>query len=513
MKYLYKFKMTKILSKKLLFVWFVLIIFNLDNRINGSLTPLQFIVESLSNQHYIIYFMIPMFLLITIYDLGEENEYELIRSKTYWNYFKSKIFISCIYSIVFVFSQCLIIICMSIGLKGNGYYTNLSQYEVLQFYDSKFSNLIIPIVYIVSYMTLGFIMMSLFIYTINHFFKKNTVVKILIVTCLMSFISINIDSLPLVSLLFINTYIILHHGIIFGFGIYINLIIELLFILLLCIVNKKYWNVSPDLSFEKLSINRYKEIFYRKYDINKYFAKKLFSKYNMLSIIFVSIIMCMWKFISSNESISLNQYIINVFSGTLIGEKNPIVILEMLVLNLTPIYLLSVFIEEESNFRTSYVNIRLKTSSRWFNSIISVAFSFLFIYTIINILVPILLGSILNLSYDTSMYQLLLIFVIKLMHLIFEFLVLFSIYSISKNITVSFFSIIILNLITMFKFKFKFIYYIPFGISSLHRYSFILNQYGINDGLRFNHVIIELLALNIIVFIYLKRTHKKLIVH
>jgi len=512
MKYLYKFKMTKILSKKLFFVWFVLIIFNLDNRINGSLTPLQFIVESLSNQYYIIYFMIPMFLLITISDLDEEDKYELIRSKTYWNYFKSKIYISCIYSIVFVLSQCLLIICMSVGLKGNGYHINLSQYEALQFYDGKFSNLIVPIIYIVSYMILGFIMMSLFIYTINHFFKKNTVVKIIIVTYLISFISIKINSSPLVSLLFLNTYIILHHGIIFGFSISINLLIELLFILLLCIVNKNYWNMSFDLNVEKLSINRYKKIFYDKCNINKYYTKKLFSKYNMLSIVFVLLIMCMWKFVSSNESLSLNQYIINVFSGTLIGEKNPLVILEMLVFNLMPIYLLSVFIEAESSFRTSYVNIRLKTSLRWFNSIISAAFSFLFIYTIINILVPILLGAILNLRYDASVYQLLLlIFVIKLLNLIFEFLILFSIYKISKNITVSFFSIISLNLIAMF--PFKLIYYIPFGISSLYRYSFILNQYGRNYGLHLNHVIIELLTLNIIIFIYLKRTHKKLIVH
>ena len=511
MKYLYKFKMTKILSKKLFFVWFVLIIFNLDNRINGSLEPLQFIVESLSNQYYIIYFMIPMFLLIIISNIDEEGKYELIRKKTYWNYFKSKIHISFIYSIIFVLSQFLLIICMSIGLKGNRYQTNLSQYEALQFYNGRFSNLIEPIIYIVSYMTLGFIMMSLFIYTINHFLKKNTVIKIIIVTYLISFISIKINSMPLVSILFLNTYIILHHGIRFGFGISINLLIEVLFIILICIVNKNYWNVSFDSSIKKLSINKYKKN-HGKYNINGYYTKKIFSKYNMLSIIFVLIIMCIWKFISSNKSISLNQYIINVFSGTLIGEKNPLVILEMLVLNLMPIYLLSIFIESESSFRTSYVNIRLKTSLKWFNSIISIAFSFIFIYTIINILVPILLGTMLNLKYDASVYQLiLLIFIIKMLNSIFEFLILFSIYRISKNITFSFFSIIILNLITMF--PFKLIYYIPFGISSLYRYSFILNQYGINYGLRLNYVIIELLILNIIIFIYLKRTHKKLIVH
>ena len=83
MNSLYKLEMNKLLSNKLIFLWLVLIIFNLDTRINGNLSSQQFIVEALSNHYYTIYFMIPMFLLMIISGLDDDYQYALIRSKTF----------------------------------------------------------------------------------------------------------------------------------------------------------------------------------------------------------------------------------------------------------------------------------------------------------------------------------------------------------------------------------------------------------------------------------------------
>ena len=174
MNSLYKLEMNKLLSNKLIFLWLVLIIFNLDTRINGNLSSQQFIVEALSNHYYTIYFMIPMFLLMIISGLDDDYQYALIRSKTYWNYFKSKIYAYGIFSTLFVLSQCLIIAIMSIGLRNDDSFNNINSmmYDVLYFYSNKFNSPSEIILYMTIYMILGLFMTSLLICTISHYFSK-----------------------------------------------------------------------------------------------------------------------------------------------------------------------------------------------------------------------------------------------------------------------------------------------------------------------------------------------------
>ena len=502
MNSLYKLEMNKLLSKKLIFLWLVLIIFNLDTRINGNLSSQQFIVEALSNHYYTIYFMIPMFLLMIISGLDDDYQYALIRSKTSWNYFKSKIYAYGIFSTLFVLSQCLIIAIMSIGLRNDDSFNNINSmmYDVLYFYSNKFNSPSEIILYMTIYMILGIFMTSLLICTISHYFSKKTSIKIIIFVYLLSALSIKITVPKFISFLFINTYIIFHHSFIFGIGITPNLIIEILFILLICKINKDYWN--KDISIKKTLKNR---------GIYRYHSKSLFSKSNIMAMTFVLIIMSMWKLTPLDNDLSVNNYLINIFSGSFFGEFNPFTLLEMLVLNLTPIYLLGIFIERECNDRTVFLNIRLGSTLPWFKSIITVSLKFILLYTVLNVLIPIFIGILLGTNFEPGIYNLIFtIFITKLLSVVFEFFILFLVYTFTKNITVSFFILILFNLVSMI--LSKFIYYIPFGISSLLRYKFVLNEYGMNYGLNFKFVILELLILITIMLIYLNSKHKKLII-
>lgn len=503
MNSLYKLEMNKLLSKKLIFLWLVLIIFNLDTRINGNLSSQQFIVEALSNHYYTIYFMIPMFLLMIISGLDDDYQYALIRSKTYWNYFKSKIYAYGIFSTLFVLSQCLIIAIMSIGLRNNDSFNNINSmmYDVLYFYSNKFNSPSEIILYMTIYMILGLFMTSLLICTISHYFSKKTSIKIIIFVYLLSALSIKITVSKFISFLFINTYIIFHHSSIFGIGITLNLIIEILFVLLICKINKDYWN--KDVSIKNTSKNR---------GIYRYHSKSLFSKSNIMAMTFVLIIMSVWKLTHLDDDLSVNNYLINIFSGSFFGEFNPFILLEMLVLNLTPIYLLGIFIERECNDRTVFLNIRLGSTLPWFKSIITVSLKFILLYTVLNVLIPIFIGILLGINFEHGIYNLIFtIFITKLLSIVFEFFILFLVYTFTKNITVSFFSLILFNLVSMI--LSKFIYYIPFGISSLLRYKFVLNEYGMNYGLNLKIVILELLILIPIMLIYLNSKHKKLIIN
>lgn len=512
MNSLFKLELSKLLSKKFILIWIVLIVLNLDTRINGSLSSQQFIVEAMSNHYYTIYFMIPMFLLIIISSLDDDAEYVLIRSKTYWNYFKSKIYAYGIFSILFVLSQILIILIMSIGLKNDNNFNNINlSYEVLHFYSNKFSNPSELIFYMIAYMILGIFMTSLVMFTINNYLNKKLAIKVIIFIYLMAFVSIKIESLKPISFLFISTYIIFHHGFIFGFGITSNLIIEILFILLMFKINKNLWIKDSILNKKHMFNYDIKKNTSNNIGIYKYHSKSLLNKYSIMCIIFVLIVMSIWKLMISGDNLSMNEYLLNIFSGTFIGELKPLIILEMLVFNLTPIYLLSVFIEKECNDRTLFFNIRLKTSLAWFKSIITASLKFILVYTVLNILIPIFLGMTIGLNSERGLWNLLfLIFITKLLSIIFEFFSLFLVYSFTNNITISFFSLIVFNLISIF--PFKYIYYSPFGISSLKRYQFILNEQGMGYGLSFNGVILELLILITITFVYLRSKHKKLII-
>lgn len=499
MKSLYKLELSKLLSKKLIFLWIVLIIFNLDTRLNGNLSSQQFIIEALSNHYYVIYFMIPMFLLMIISSLDDDYGYALIRSNTYWNYFKSKLCAYGIFSIIFVLSQSLIILIMSIGLRSDNSFKNIDSilYDVLYFYSHKFNSPSEIIFYLIIYMILGLLMTGLIISTINHYFSKRTSVKIIMFIYLLSAISIKITSLKSISFLFINIYIILHHGFIYGFGVIPNLIIESLFILILCKINKDYWNKEF-----RLETNS---------GISKYHGKLLFNKCNIIPILFVIVVMSLWKLVSSSDNQSMNDYLINVFFGTAIGDFNPFVMLEMLVFNLTPLYLLGVFIEKECKDRSLFLNIRLKTSLIWFKSIITVSVKFILLYIILNILIPIFLGTILGMNLEEGLYKLLfIIFIIKFLSTVFEFLILFLVYNFTNNTTISFFSLILFNLISGI--EGQLVYYLPFGISSLCRYKFVLSEYGMNFGLQLKIVILELLILITIIFMYLKSRHRKFII-
>lgn len=505
MNYLYKIDINKIPYKKLIFIWTGLILFNIESRINENLSAPLFIMNALSNQYYIIYFMIPIFLLIIISSLDDDNKYVLIRHKTYWNYFKPKLNSYFLLSVLFVVSQFMVLLIMSIGLKNNNDFNkvNFQQYKNLTFYYNKFSTPILPIFFMIIYMILGLFIISLFLHVANHFLKKQIVTKIIILMLILMFSSIKIVNLKPAFFLFINTYVVFYHSFIFGYGPLLNLIIEIIFILLICNLIKNYWNKNI---FSQ--INLFSKFKIDKSGINKFYLKKIINKYNIGSIIFVLVVMCIWKLISTNENSSINRYLVNVFAGTSIGEKRPLVILEMLVLNLTPIYILSLFIEQECNERTIFFNIRLKKSFTWFKLIINASFKLIFIYTILNILIPVFIGALLGLRLEDGFYKLIVsIFIIKFLNIIFEFLILFLIYSFAKNTIISFFSLLILNLFSVI--SFKLIYYIPFGISSLYRYKFILNNYGI----KYYYAIYELILLNIIIFIQLKSKHKKLIIN
>ena len=498
MKTLIKLELNKLTSNKLLFLLFGLTIFSMDERITQTLSSQQFILYIFTEHYYLTYLMMPIFMLSIYSSLGDDMEYILIRSTSYWNYFKGKLAVYGIFSFVFVIAQFVVAFIMSIGLRSDNSFNvpNNPSYELFEYYSQHFSSVTQAIFINCIYMIAGLFIVSIAFFTINNFFSKKVSTKIMIIVYILMIFGLKIDKVNNLPIVFIDNYIIFHRNFGYDSKLFINILTMTTVLIVVCILNKKYWN-------KKLKI---KDI--RKNKIS-YYKRLLFSRYNIVMICSVLILMSFWGLLKGNSSFeSMNDYLVNLFVGHPVNNIRIIEFLEMLVLNTTPIYIIAIFLEQESSERSLFINIRFGKGIKWMNSILKTSMLFVVSYVLLNIAIPIAIGIFNNIPITSQVIQLSTnIFIIKVLDLSLQVLVLILLYSLSKNITLSFLSLLLLNSLCFL--PFKWCLYLPFGMSSLSRFKYIIGDYG----LTLIPVIIELSAFILLSFIYIEKfAYKKILI-
>ena len=497
MKTLIKLDLNKLISNKLLFLLFGLTIFSMDERITQTLSSQQFILYIFTEHYYLTYLMMPIFMLSIYSSLGDDMEYILIRSTSYWNYFKGKLAVYGIFSFMFVIAQFVVAFIMSIGLRSDNSFNvpNNPSYELFEYYSQYFSSVTQAIFINCIYMIAGLFIVSIAFFTINNFFNKKVSTKIIIIAYILMIFGLKIDKVNNLPILFIDNYIIFHRNFGYDLKLFINILTMTTVLIVVCILNKKYWN-------KKLKI---KDI--RKNKIS-YYKRLLFSRYNIVIICSVLILMSFWGLLKGNSSFeSMNDYLVNLFVGHPVNNIRIIEFLEMLVLNTTPIYIIAIFLEQESSERSLFINIRFGKGIKWMNSILKTSMLFVVSYVLLNIAIPIAIGIFNNIPITSQVIQLSTnIFIIKVLDLSLQVLVLILLYSLSKNMTLSFLSLLLLNSLCFL--PFKWCLYLPFGISSLSRFKYIGDY-----GLTLIPVIIELSAFILLSFIYIEKfAYKKILI-
>ena len=305
-----------------------------------------------------------------------------------------------------------------------------------------------------------------------------------------------VNNLPIV---FIDNYIIFHRNFGYDLKLFINILTMTTVLIVVCILNKKYWN-------KKLKI---KDIRKNKIEADSYYKRLLFSRYNIVMICSVLILMSFWGLLKGNSSFeSMNDYLVNLFVGHPVNDIRIIEFLEMLVLNTTPIYIIAIFLEQESSERSLFVNIRFGKGIKWMNSILKTSMLFVVSYVLLNIAIPIAIGIFNGIPVTGEVVELVTsIFITKSLDLSLQVLVLISMYSLSKNITLSFLSLLLFNALCFL--PFKWCLYLPFGMSSLSRFKYIIGDYG----LELLPVIVELLTFVLLNFIFIgKYAYKKILI-
>ena len=497
MKTLIKLDLNKLISNKLLFLLFGLTIFSMDERITQTLSSQQFILYIFTEHYYLTYLMMPIFMLSIYSSLDDDMEYILIRSTSYWNYFKGKLAVYGIFSFVFVIAQFVVAFIMSIGLRSDNNFNvpNNPSYELFGYYSQHFSSVTQAIFINCIYMIAGLFIVSIAFFTINNFFNKKVSTKIIIIAYILMIFGLKIDKVNNLPIVFIDNYIIFHRNFGYDLKLFINILTMTTVLIVVCILNKKYWN-------KKLKI---KDI--RKNKIS-YYKRLLFSRYNIVMICSVLILMSFWGLLKGNSSFeSMNDYLVNLFVGHPVNNIRIIEFLEMLVLNTTPIYIIAIFLEQESSERSLFINIRFGKGIKWMNSILKTSMLFVVSYVLLNIAIPIAIGIFNNIPITSQVIQLSTnIFIIKVLDLSLQVLVLILLYSLSKNMTLSFLSLLLLNSLCFL--PFKWCLYLPFGISSLSRFKYIGDY-----GLTLIPVIIELSAFILLSFIYIEKfAYKKILI-
>lgn len=497
MKTLIKLDLNKLISNKLLFLLFGLTIFSMDERITQTLSSQQFILYIFTEHYYLTYLMMPIFMLSIYISLDDDMEYILIRSTSYWNYFKGKLAVYGIFSFMFVIAQFVVAFIMSIGLRSDNNFNvpNNPSYELFGYYSQHFSSVTQAIFINCIYMIAGLFIVSIAFFTINNFFSKKVSTKIMIIAYILMIFGLKIDKVNNLPIVFIDNYIIFHRNFGYDLKLFINILTMTTVLIVVCILNKKYWN-------KKLKI---KDI--RKNKIS-YYKRLLFSRYNIVMICSVLILMSFWGLLKGNSSFeSMNDYLVNLFVGHPVNNIRIIEFLEMLVLNTTPIYIIAIFLEQESSERSLFINIRFGKGIKWMNSILKTSMLFVVSYVLLNIAIPIAIGIFNNIPITSQVIQLSTnIFIIKVLDLSLQVLVLILLYSLSKNMTLSFLSLLLLNSLCFL--PFKWCLYLPFGISSLSRFKYIGDY-----GLTLIPVIIELSAFILLSFIYIEKfAYKKILI-
>lgn len=503
MKTIIKEDIKKFFTFKVLFLILGCLLFGIGERQSTNLSYQGYILTMVTDHYYLIYFMAPVFLFFIFENLTEDMKYILIRFKTYWRFFLSKVLGIIINVIGFIAVQLSIFLILGIGLPfNNSFELNKSSLQDMTLFKELYKHFQSPLSAIlvsVSYMVLGLIVIYIISFIVNHFFSKKLASKAMITLYVLMIVGFKVPSMNSIPFLFMNNFFILHHNFTKISKILVSILSMLVLLILGFVLIKKYWNRTVYLP----------KLFKGTSKLN-YYRIKIFSKKNLIIVATVVILISLWKLIKFTmyDEISISEYFISLFYEYGVNTINPLSFFEMLILNGTPLYLLSMFLEEESDDRGLPMTIRFNKKIRWVDKLLKNSIAFIGVYVIAIIIVGLLLSFLKGLRVENFIATFELISLVGLsrfLDIVLQFLLLFTLYTYLRNMTIAFLITISINMVLFL--PWRWVIYFPIGISSIARNSLLLVDVGISF---FTSIGISLVC-NVIILIYIRKiAYKKL---
>ncbi|HHV08991.1 MAG TPA: hypothetical protein GXX75_01780 [Clostridiales bacterium] len=437
-------------------LFIVCLIFGLSVRVGTEQPLLQHCLAVISDHYYLLYFMLPMFLLLCFFVIEDDSEAVILRYKTYFRYFVHKWLSLVVISFIFMAVQLLAIVVSGIGLPTDGGWMIAdggAVQELLTVFSSFFASPALSFAAVTAYMFVGLCVTAMILMWIGHFLLRSSAIKIILFLYVLSTLSIKIGFLLELPITAFNHIVILHHNLTSPHRLMITAITG---ILLLCVIlwtAKKYWH--HQLTFSK---RQWK-------GITPYYCKELINKKNVIILSAMVILMVVWKYLQGAGGISGEEWIIRLFAGHGTGSFHILSFMEMLLLNGAPIYLLAAFIEKATTGHSAFITVRLKKRRDILVGILTSALLFVLIYGIFLAAFPIIGLSVMGMTIDTGTLTLLGLSVgMRLLDIAAQALFIIGIYCLAGQITAGFIGLVIINLFCMAPIE-----YLPFGLSSLAR--------------------------------------------
>lgn len=460
----------------------VCLIFGLSTRVGHQRSFILHSLSVITDHYYLLYFMIPLFLLLCFFVVEDDSEMVVLRYKTFFKYFVSKWSSMIVISFIFMVIQLIAIGISGIGLSmSSGWETESNGViqEVFEFFSKVFVSPLLSFIASAAYMLVGLSIVAMILMWISHFVSKSNTIKIVIFVYLLSVANIKISFLWLLPITTFNHFIILHHNLSTPTRFVITIVTAILSMSLILWMVKKRWNHELYLPKRHLK------------GITPYYIKELITRKNVVILSSIVTVMVLWKYLQSGQGLSAEAWIVSMFSGHGTGSFHVFNFIEMILLNGAPLYLMMIFIEKMTTEHSAFVTIRLNKRREMLVGLLKAILLFIFVYGILLTVIPAIGLVVIELPIDTSILSLIGLSVgLKMLDILMQALFILCIYCLTGQTTLGFIGLIGVNLLCIAPIK-----YLLFGLSSLSRIN--LPQFSI-EGIPILHVLIILLATSVL---------------
>lgn len=176
-------------------LFIVCLIYGLSVRVGVEQSFIQHCLTIISDHYYLLYFMLPLFLLLCFFVIEDDSEAVILRYKTYFRYFVHKWLSLAVISFIFITVQLLAIVISGIGLPmdsgwmiANGGTTQ----ELFTILSSYFASPALGFTAITLYMFLGLCVTAMIFMWIGHFLSKSWAIKTMLILYVLSVMNIKI---------------------------------------------------------------------------------------------------------------------------------------------------------------------------------------------------------------------------------------------------------------------------------------------------------------------------------
>lgn len=440
---------------------------------NNGLNLFEFLINVISNQYYIIYFLMPYVIIKILNLIKEENYCALIRSRSRLIAYLAQVFSCMIITFLLIGAHIIIALLfgskMSISLEWS---KDIFRSDLMTNFAIIFNNPIIAFWGTIVFLVSGLTLLASTIIFFKSLLSPQGFTMFIILIYVLSIIGMASDLDSFFPFLFVNNFILLNNAMnIYGNNFFVFLILNLIYLLL---------------SVYLIKISAISNRYYLDLNMCLWYFKKWFTKKSLFYFIVLFIFMNIANILNHKEA-TLFDLVLYLFNGHGYGYFSMIDFLWMFVYNGFVTYILCIYIQNELDNQSIHVVIRTKNKKVWTNSMLLVGGLYILYYICLSITVTISIGAMKYAIFDNTHsvinpieFSILILKLTssKFLELYFVYIVIWTIVKFSRSVSISFFTIFAFYLLCVME-NMK---YLPFGISSLYRSEMVLGPKGVSYG-------------------------------